>query len=308
MQSPNSNALSQFAFYPEEPVCRFWLSHEACGSGGGPFVQHFIQFGVIFLHSEKLALYLVLPIWSDQKPFPNFTMSTGTTLSHEIADTLRSEILRQQYRSGERLPSERDLAARFSASRGAVREALSQLEQLGLISIQPGGVRVKPVDEASIAILGPLMALSEQPDLTLVDQFLQTFAAMSALNAREALTVANDEQLSQMRDMVVALRRKGSSVTESQQEWVKFLEYLAELADNLVVRLIGNDLKAQFVNRMVKQDLKLALKKKAISDVVTALLAGIDERDRDKFGNAVLHYFDELRIAVIQSLNQRMAI
>ena len=235
-------------------------------------------------------------------------MSTGNTLSHEIADILRSEILRQQYRSGERLPSERDLAARFSASRGAVREALSQLEQLGLISIQPGGVRVKPVDEASIAILGPLMALSDEPDLTLVDQFLQTFAAMCALNAREALAIANDAQLAQMRDMVIALRKTDADLSASQQAWVEFLEFLAELADNLVVRLIGNDLKAQFVNRMVKQDLKPALKKKAISDVVTALLEGIETRDRDTFSNAVLHYFDELRVAVIQSLNQRMAI
>lgn len=235
-------------------------------------------------------------------------MTTGTTLSHEIADTLRSEILRQQYRSGERLPSERDLAARFAASRGAVREALSQLEQLGLISIQPGGVRVKPIDDASIAILGPLMTLSDEPDLTLVDQFLQTFAAMTALNAREALTIASDEQIAQMRAMVIALRKQGADISESQQDWVEFLEFLAEIADNLVVRLIGNDLKAQFVNRMVKQDLKPALKKNVLADVLSSLLTGIDERDRDLFGNAVLHYFDELRVAVIQSLNQRLAI
>jgi DNA-binding FadR family transcriptional regulator len=234
-------------------------------------------------------------------------MST-TTLSHEIADTLRTEILRQQYRSGERLPSERDLAARFSASRGAVREALSQLDQLGLISIQPGGVRVKPIEEASISILGPLLSLSDTPNLLLVDQFLQTFAAMSALNAREALTVANTEQLAQMRTMVAAVRKSGAEVAASQKEWVEFMEYLAEVADNLVVRLIGNDLKAQFVNRMVKEELKITLKKKAVADVVQSLNEGLETGDRDIFSNAVLHYFDQLRAAVIETLNQRLAI
>ena len=69
-------------------------------------------------------------------------MSSNNTISHEIADILRDEILRRRYRSGDRFPSERDLAARFDASRGAVREALSQLEQLGLIHTQPGGARV----------------------------------------------------------------------------------------------------------------------------------------------------------------------
>lgn len=236
-------------------------------------------------------------------------MSTpATTLSHEIADTLRTEILRQQYRSGERLPSERDLAARFSASRGAVREALSQLEQVGLISIQPGGVRIKPIDSASIAILGPLMSLSERPDPALIDQFLQTFATMSALNAREALSVASEDQLATMRGMIDAIGKRGSDNNASQQEWVEFMEYLQTVADNLVVRLIGNDLKAQFLNRMVKEDLKPVLKKKAVSDVVQSLLEGLEARDKNLFSNAVLAYFDALRVAVIDSLNQRLAI
>ncbi len=235
-------------------------------------------------------------------------MSNTTTLSHEIAVILRTEILRQQYRSGERLPSERDLAARFSASRGAVREALSQLEQLGLISIQPGGVRVKPVEDASIAILGPLLSLSDEPNLVLVDQFLQTFAAMAALNAREALTVANAEQREQMRAMVAAVRKSGAEIAASQKEWVEFMEYLAAVADNLVVRLIGNDLKAQFVNRMVKEELKITLKKKAVVDVVQSLNKGLDTGDQDLFSTAVLRYFDELRAAVTDTLNQRLAI
>ena len=234
-------------------------------------------------------------------------MST-TTLSHEIADALRTEILSQRYRDGDRLPSERDLAARFTASRGAVREALSQLEQLGLISIQPGGVRVKPVEEASIAVLGPMLSLSEEPNILLVDQFLQTFAALSALNAREALTIATDEQVKQMRVMVAAVEASGTDVDTVRKEWVEFMEYLAEVADNLVVRLIGNDLKSQFVNRMVKEGVQPTLKKKAIADVVRCLSESIERRDRDLFSTAVLRYFDEIRQAVIESLNQRMAI
>ena len=120
-------------------------------------------------------------------------MSTNSTLSNEIAALLRGEILDQRYREGERLPSERDLAVRFNASRGAVREALSQLEQIGLIDIQPGGARVQPLQSASIEVLGPLMARTELPDPELVQQFLQTFGALAALSAREAVQSANQE-------------------------------------------------------------------------------------------------------------------
>ena len=60
------------------------------------------------------------------------------TRSETIAAELRDDILRGQYRPGERLPSERDLAASHSTSRGTVREAVKRLEQLGLADIQPG--------------------------------------------------------------------------------------------------------------------------------------------------------------------------
>ena len=56
------------------------------------------------------------------------TLSTDAIHSksraEEISAILRDEILCGQYRAGERLPSERDLAARFATIRGAVRESL----------------------------------------------------------------------------------------------------------------------------------------------------------------------------------------
>jgi DNA-binding FadR family transcriptional regulator len=234
-------------------------------------------------------------------------MTSNTTISHEIAATLRREILTQQYRSGERLPSERDLAARFSASRGAVREALSQLEQIGLISVQPGGARVKPIEEASIAILGPMLTLNEQPDPALVDQFLQTFAALAALNAREALGLANGEQQEKIAAMLAEMRENSAEFETTQRRWVELLEYLGGIADNLVVQLILNDLKAQFMERMVKEEFKPSLKKKVLNDLLQTLIRASNEGDRDSFASAVLRYFDELRAAVVVDMNRRLA-
>ena len=52
--------------------------------------------------------------------------------SDQVANALIDDVLNGQYRVGERLPSERDLVARFDANRGAVREAMAKLVQLGL--------------------------------------------------------------------------------------------------------------------------------------------------------------------------------
>ena len=48
-------------------------------------------------------------------------------------------------------------------------EGLPQLEQLGLIRTQPGGARVQSANVASLAVLGPLLALDDHPDPLLMD-------------------------------------------------------------------------------------------------------------------------------------------
>lgn len=234
-------------------------------------------------------------------------MTANTSLSQEIAVALRTDILQQRYLPAERLPSERDLAERFGASRGAVREALSQLEQLGLIVVQPGGARVQPLREARIAVLGPLMELGEMPDPRLVDQFLQTFGALAVQNAREAAVLASVAQLDQLHAMIATLRRSRGDFEAAQPAWIGFLEALAEIADNLVVRLIGNDLKAQFVDHMLKLGIKPSLRKRVVGEVLQSLEQAFSSGDRELAGTAMACYFDELRMSVAQAMERRLA-
>jgi GntR family transcriptional repressor for pyruvate dehydrogenase complex len=235
-------------------------------------------------------------------------MSINSTLSNEIAALLRGEILDQRYREGERLPSERDLAARFNASRGAVREALSQLEQIGLIDIQPGGARVQALQSASIAVLGPLMARNELPDPVLVQQFLQTFGALAALSARDAVQSANQEQMNRMRELVVRVSKLTKDFQAMAQQWHELLELLSEVSDNLVVQLIGNDLKAQFVEQMISLDIQPQIKKPVLDEVLGALKQCLMDKDGSRAAAAVTRYFDALSTAVTEAITARQAL
>ena len=229
-------------------------------------------------------------------------MSSSNTISHEIADILRDEILRQRYLSGDRFPSERDLAARFDASRGAVREALSQLEQLGLIHTQPGGARVQSVNAASLAVLGPLMALDDHLDPLLVDQFLQTFSVLTAMTTKNAVNTASPEQLIQLQQLVVELAGQADDFEAMQPRWRELLETMSTIADNLVVRLISNDLKAQFVAQMMKLGIRPDLKRGSIDRLLTTLRESINKRDGELAGDAMQKHFEELREAVGEAI------
>lgn len=58
-------------------------------------------------------------------------------------------IVDQKLRSGDRLPSEKELIEHYHSDRGTIRENLKLLETLGLIERTPGpkgGTRIRAVD------------------------------------------------------------------------------------------------------------------------------------------------------------------
>ena len=73
--------------------------------------------------------------------------------SDRLAADLRRDILRGQYRTGERFPSERDLATKHNVNRATAREACKQLEALGLIRVKRGdGARVEALNDAHLNV------------------------------------------------------------------------------------------------------------------------------------------------------------
>lgn len=65
-------------------------------------------------------------------------MKTRRSLRHSLAEELRSRILAGEWRPGERLPSEPELARQRTVSRSSMRAAITVLEEDGFISRRHG--------------------------------------------------------------------------------------------------------------------------------------------------------------------------
>ncbi len=168
----------------------------------------------------------------------------------EIADSLTQDILTGQYRVGERLPSERDLSSRFEANRGAVREAMKMLEQLGIANIQPGGARVAPINEANLDVIGHLLALGDHPDRELVDQVLVVINALVQTAVLSAVRRADDQGIEGLRDLLRPFwtgKLEGEAYFEAQ---ARMFEGIMTASGNLPVQLIARSLLAQFRPQM----------------------------------------------------------
>ncbi len=108
---------------------------------------------------------------------------TGTTLAERIEARIEADIVEGRVLPGDRLDEE-ELAARLSASRTPVREALRKLSASGLVTIRP---------RAGASVARPTMT-------DLVDLF-EVVAELEAFAARLTCARASDDQLARIAEM-----------------------------------------------------------------------------------------------------------
>ena len=65
-------------------------------------------------------------------------MEEKTSICDRLVDVIQNKILSGEYKPGDRLPSENDLAEIHGVSRFSVREALKKLNSMGLVIVQQG--------------------------------------------------------------------------------------------------------------------------------------------------------------------------
>jgi DNA-binding FadR family transcriptional regulator len=191
---------------------------------------------------------------------------------------LRAEILRGQYRPGERLPSERDLALRFGCNRGAVREAVKKLEQLGIADVRPGGARVVPLDQASLDVVGHLLDLEDPPDPDLVDQVLEAVGALMSATIRVALDRASDDELARACEIARTLR-SDADASENFAALHQLMQHLIDASGNLVLQLVRRGLRTQFFARLQSAGLQPGFDPAGVPRIAAELARALERRD-----------------------------
>lgn len=78
-----------------------------------------------------------------------FESAKFSRISENIVEQIRQAVLRGDLKPGDRLPAEKDLAARFGVSKASLREAFRALETMGMLEVKQGmsgGAFVREVD------------------------------------------------------------------------------------------------------------------------------------------------------------------
>ncbi len=99
----------------------------------------------------------------------------------KVAEQIEKRILDGELRSGDRLPTERDLAEQFHVSRTAVREAMKILAQRGLVDMRPG--------RGTIVIDGAHEAMQESINLAMKLKLREVGGSDNLVEVREILEI-----------------------------------------------------------------------------------------------------------------------
>lgn len=161
----------------------------------------------------------------------------------QVAVQIEERILKGQLRSGDRLPTERELAEQFQVSRTAVREALKILAQKGLVDMRPG--------RGTIVVNGAPEALQNSIGLVMKLQLGEVGGSDKLVEVRELLEVeiAGLAALRATETEIEALQAAVEQMDESLGDADGFIEAdnvfhqaLAQATQNTLILILINSI------------------------------------------------------------------
>jgi GntR family transcriptional repressor for pyruvate dehydrogenase complex len=156
-------------------------------------------------------------------------------VSERIVQQIKSIILEGALSAGDRLPPERQLVEKFGASRISVREAIKNLEALGLIVVKPGSgtfvaeINSKPLSESLSAIL--------RIKKTSIIELTEARIIIEPSVAKLACEKATPEDLQMLDKNIQTVLRIIQTNTTALWEDIEFHCLLAEATHNAVISI-----------------------------------------------------------------------
>jgi GntR family transcriptional regulator, transcriptional repressor for pyruvate dehydrogenase complex len=175
------------------------------------------------------------------------------SLIDTIVDEIKGKVITGEYKTGDMLGSQDELARRLGVSRASLREALKRLEMMGLVESRQGlGTFLKKIEP--IDFMNPLssfVVIDKKSAFELLEARLHiegSLAALAASHATEEDLLALEDILSTMRSLSAA-----QEIEEFVKQDVQFHYAIAKASNNnLLVKIVEilRDLLRQLISKV----------------------------------------------------------
>ncbi|GAB2638940.1 FCD domain-containing protein [Vibrio panuliri] len=171
----------------------------------------------------------------------NIAISEPKRLYQEIGFSLQERILKGEFKVGDRLPPERDIAEEMEVSRSVVREAIIMLELRGLVEVRKGSgvyvINIPSKDSQNIQASMPRSSSDIGPF-----ELLQARQVIESEIAGFAARHITKNDIQRLRDALNSEKHNLESGVEDYDSDELFHLVIAEASQNSVLADIANDL------------------------------------------------------------------
>src|SRR3954451_11680797 len=170
-------------------------------------------------------------------------MLSRTSLPDQVFHRLVSDVLSGRYAVGERLPTQRALAAELGVNMASVREGVKRLEQLGLVEVRHGdAMRVRDWRlHGGPDVLVHLIAHAGALDADMVRSVMEARRLLLAESARLASERRSDDQAALLTALAAQLE-EAPDEEQAQHLDFAFFAVLIQAAGNVVFLLVMNSI------------------------------------------------------------------
>ncbi len=231
---------------------------------------------------------------------------TKISISEEIAQQIMTLISNGDLKTGQRLPSERELCKNFGCGRSSLREALRCLSIMGVLRARVGeGTSVAADGGKFLGKIFEWRLITEQHD---IENLLEVRLALEGISAAKAAQLRRKDDLIQLETLLAKMKE---SVHDARRFAVLDLEFhitLAKAADNALLFDLISMIRSQLLRGLstvlvLPQALALSLKEHA--SVLQAVKRGDSDAARkamqSHLGAALARYHTELDKQVIEN-------
>jgi DNA-binding FadR family transcriptional regulator len=169
-------------------------------------------------------------------------------VSDQVFRFLCDQIVSGAYAPGEKLPTQRALAADLGVNMASVREAVKRLEQLRLVEVRHGdAMRVRDWRaESGLDVIAHLLLGGGGLDRETLVSTLEARRIMLAEAARLAAERRTPEQARQIAELAARLHDARDPAVAQALDW-ELMAVIVEASGNLVLRLIMNSIRALYL-------------------------------------------------------------
>lgn len=152
-------------------------------------------------HFQPILYHINTIFYGSERKMPMFQAAKQTKIFQDVVAQIQDAILDGRLKTGDTLPSERQLKDMFNISRGTLREALRVLEQKGLIEIKlgvGGGSVVKDLNADQVSEGLALLIRSQKVSLNHLAEFREDVEGIVAARAATRRSATDIDVLTEL--------------------------------------------------------------------------------------------------------------